>query len=142
MILLIVQFATLICVAQKDIVYKFDQGVIDSLQRGVDKYSALYKKPVNELKLYILLIEEDDSYNLYLQEYSNLPQSGFLQTISASNRKIRLSDKFLIPVLYPSDVLSEQLQKDKIARLPYSGYYLKVVTENYGQKVSEVAFLF
>lgn len=142
MILLIVQFATIICVAQKKIVYKFDQSVIDSLQLGVDKYSSLYKKPVNELKLYILLIEEAGSYNLYLQEYSSLSPSGILQTISTSNRKIQLSDKSLIPVLYPSDVLSEQIQKDKIARFPYSGYYLKVVTENYRQKVSEVAFLF
>jgi hypothetical protein len=140
--LLVLQFSGTTCFAQKGIIYTFDKCVTDSLIKGVELYSALLKKPAVELKLFVLVTGNDCGYGLYLQEYSHLPKSGFLETINLSNRKLRLFEKLDIPILYSLDILSEQIRRDKIFSIPYSGYYLKIQIEKSKQKVTQVSFLF
>jgi hypothetical protein len=126
----------------QNISYSFQPCVNDSLLNGVKHYSNLYKKSTSELKLYVLLVPEGDGYGLYMQEYSALPESGYLDLIKASNRRLKVSKSITLPILFQSDILSNQIKKDKIAALPLTGYYLKITTEKYKQKVTQVSILF
>ncbi len=141
--LLILSFAILIkCFAQNNITYSFETCVTDSLLNGVKFYGTKYKRPLDKLKLYVLILSEDDGYGIYLQEYSHLPNRGLLELIKASNRKLFVSNKIGLPVLFQSDILSEQIKKDKISALPLRGYYIRVTNINYDQKVTQVSILF
>jgi hypothetical protein len=126
------------CLAQKEIIYNFESCVIDSLQQGAKMYSKLLNKRVNALKLYAVVIENSNEFEIFLQEYSHLPKSGLLDLIKSSNRKIKIA-KNVIPIVVPADIMSVQVQKDKIASIPLSGYYIKVSYENYQQKVLQTS---
>lgn len=126
------------CLAQKEIVYNFDSCVIDSLQQGIKMYSKHLNKQVNKLNLYAVVIENNNEFEIFLQEYSHLPKSGLLDLIKSSNRKIKTA-KNVIPIVIPADIMSVQVQKDKIASIPLRGYYIKVVYENYQQKVVQTS---
>lgn len=126
------------CIAQKEIIYNFENCVIDSLQQGIKMYSKHLNKPSNALKLYAVIIENNNEFEIFLQEYSYLPKSGLLDLIKSTNRKIK-TGKVVIPIIVPADILSSQIKKDKIAALPLSGYYIKVVYQNYEQKVVQTS---
>ena len=130
------------CFSQKDIIYSFDSCVNDSLMNGINLYAKSYNKVPGKLNLYVLLVEEDDGFSLYMTEYSFLPESGILELIQTSNRKIAISKSFVLPVIFLSDRLSHQIKKEKIEGLPLSGYYVRVTYENYEQKVTQVSILF
>jgi hypothetical protein len=141
--ILILSFAILSkCCAQNNITYSFETCVIDSLQKGINFYGTKYNIPIEKLKLCVLIISEDDGYGIYLQEYSHLPKSGLLELIKKTNRKLFISNHISFPVLFPVDVLSLQIKKDKIIGLPLSGYYVRVTNINYEQKVTNVSILF
>ena len=134
---------TMNCIAQKkDIVYSFDACIVDSLQVGIKKYESFFKKPVKELKLYALVVENSNEFGIYLQEYSHLTASGLLDLIKTTDRKLLINRTTAISVIVPADKMSLQVKKDNIAYLPLNGYYVKVVYENNKQKVVETAFLF
>jgi hypothetical protein len=126
------------CIAQKEIIYNFESCVVDSLQQGVKMYSKHLNKPSNTLKLYAVVIENNNEFEIFLQEYSYLPKSGLLDLIKSSNRKIK-AGKVVIPIIVPADIISNQIKKDKIAAIPLSGYYIKIVYQNYEQKVVQTS---
>lgn len=134
--------STTYCVAQKEIFYVFDKCVTDSVQKGVDTYVAMTHKTATKLRFYIVLAQNDAEYSLYLQEYSSLPKSGLIDIVQSSNRKLKLSDHISIPVIFPSDFLTEQAKKDKIESIPFSGYYIRIIIEGFKQKVLQVSMLF
>src|ERR1051326_1365761 len=117
------------CLAQKEIVYNFESCVTDSLQQGIKMYSKHLNKQINTLNLYAVVIENNNEFQIFLQEYSHLPKSGLLDLIKSSNRKIKTA-KNVIPIVIPADIMSVQVQKDKIASIPLGGYYIKVGYEN------------
>ena len=127
--------------AQKPIIYSFNDAVGDSLRVAISRCADFYQKKESELKLYALIVEEDNGFGIYLQEYSHLPETGYLQLIKSSNRLLQISNKRTIPVLVPAHRLSLQIKKDNISFIPYSGYYSQVVYENYVPKVVKTAFL-
>lgn len=126
------------CIAQKEIIYNFEKCVIDSLQQGIKMYSQQLHKASNSLKLYAVVIENNNEFEIFLQEYSYLPKSGLLDLIKSTNRKIK-AERFVIPIIVPADIISNQIKKDKIAGIPLSGYYIKVVYQNYEQKVVQTS---
>jgi len=128
--------------AQGKIVYKFDRPVIDSLQIGIQKYKKAYHKSNSEIKLYATIVERDGDIEIYLLEYSFLPPGGLLNLIKATNREIKISDNFSLPVLFPSDRLSENIIDDKIQSLPLSGFYVKIIYSNYKMNTIQTATLF
>ena len=67
-----------------------------------------------------------------------MPKSGLLDLIKSTNRKIK-AEKVVIPIIVPADIISNQIKKDKIAGIPLSGYYIKVVYQNYEQKVVQTS---
>jgi hypothetical protein len=125
-------------IAQKEIIYNFENCVVDSLQQGIKMYSKHLNKPSNTLKLYAVIIENNNDFEIFLQEYSYLPKSGLLDLIKSTNRKIRVG-KVSIPIVVPADIISNQLKKDKIAAMPLAGYYIKIVYQNYVQKVVQTS---
>ena len=142
-ILLLVVFFVLhfSCIAQKEIIYNFEKCVIDSLQQGIKMYCKHLNKRSNTLKLYAVVIENNNEFEIFLQEYSYLPKSGFWDLIKSTNRKIK-AGKIAIPIIIPADILSIQVKKEKIAAIPLSGYYIKVVYQNYEQKVVQTSILY
>ena len=128
--------------AQRSITYSFEPCVNDSLQNGIQFYVEQYKSSVDKLKFYVLITSDDQGYGVYLQEYSHLPKSGLLDLIVASNRKLIVSKKITLQVLFPPDILSDQIKKEKILALPLAGYYLRVTNVDYKQKVNQVSILF
>jgi hypothetical protein len=130
------------CVAQKEIIYEVESPVLDSIQSGIKMYEELLNKKASDLKLFMVFIENNNEFEIYLQEYSQMPQSGFVDLITTSNRKLICKSKQKIPILVPTDKLSLQIKKDKIANLPVSGFYLKFIYENYKQKVIKTSILF
>ncbi len=143
-ILIIIIFSTMQfnCIAQKEIIYSFESPVSDTLQKGISMYAKLLNKVEKELKLYAVVVENNNEFEIFLQEYSHLPKSGLLELITSTNRKIKINKAFTIPIVIPADKISIQVQKDKIAIIPLSGYYIKVVYENYLQKVVQTSVLF
>jgi hypothetical protein len=143
-ILIVIVFCTLHsnCVAQKEIVYSFESSVIDSLQSGISMYAKLLNKAEKNLKLYAVVIENNNEFEIFLQEYSHLAKSGLLELIKNTNRKLQISNAATIPIVIPADKMSIQVRKDKIAAIPLSGYYIKVVYENYIQKVVQTSISF
>ena len=128
--------------AQHPITYVFEQPAIDSLQNGVSWFERMYHKPVKNLKIYAIVVERDANIEIYLQEYSPVHFAGLLDVIKSSNRRIKIRDGLFIPVVFPSDVHSNQLQQDKIGILPFSGYYVKIVYEHLKLKNVETRLLF
>lgn len=128
--------------AQQPITYTFEQPATDSLQSGINWFEKMYHKPIKSLKVYAIVVERDGSIEIYLQEYSPVHLPGLLGIIKASNRRIKIKQGLYIPVVFPSDVHSTQLQQDKIAILPYSGYYVKIVYERLKLKNVETRLLF
>lgn len=122
------------CFAQKNIIYQFDKCVVDSLVKGQIFYSNQLNKPIGNLKFFAVVIEDDSEYEIFLQEYSYLPKSGLLNLIKRTNRKIKIG-KYFIPIIIPADIMSDDLKRDKIAAIPLSGYYIKVIYQDYEQKV-------
>jgi hypothetical protein len=130
------------CIAQKEIIYNFESSVSDSLQNGINMYAKLLNKAKKELKLYVVVMENNNEFEIFLQEYSHLPKSGLLELIRSTNRKLEINEEFTIPIVIPADKMSKQVKKDKIAAIPLSGYYIKVVYENYIQKVVKTSIIF
>jgi hypothetical protein len=128
--------------AQDKIIYKFDKPVIDSLQIGIQKYEKGYHKSNSEIKLYATILERDGDIEIYLLEYSSLPPGGLLKLIKSTNREIKISDDFSLPVLFPSDRLSSNIIDDKIRSLPLSGFYVKISYLNYKVSTIQTATLF
>lgn len=128
-------------IAQRKIVYKFDTCVNDSLQRGIEKFSRLLNKSERALKMYALVIEDSGEFEVFLQEYSLLPKSGLLTLIRTTNRKLKLKNTF-IPIIITADIHSTMVKGDKIAMIPFTGYYIKVISENYQQKVVSTSMLY
>ncbi|WP_431213798.1 hypothetical protein ACQ86N_02540 [Puia sp. P3] len=128
--------------AQHAITYTFDKAVVDTLLGGINWYEKMYHKPVKDLKIYAILVERDGDIEIYLQEYSPIQLPGLLDVIKNSSRWIKISDDLLIPLVFPADVHSKQLQQDKIAILPYSGYYVKITYERLKLKSIETRILF
>ena len=126
---------------QRDIVYLFDRSVNDSILVGIREYSKKLGTSEQKLHLAIFMDESNGVYDIYLQEYSFMKSSGILNIIKNSNRKLKVENLF-IPVFFSCDNLSQSIRKDNIAYLPYSGYYLRVLTENGRQSVIEVKDLF
>ena len=143
-IMIVISFCILhiSCIAQKEIVYCFENPVIDSLQNGITMYAKLLNKKEKDLKLYAVIVESNNEFEIFLQEYSYLPESGLLELIKASNRRLQTKHNTTIPILIPADKISMQVKKDKIAEIPLSGYYIKVAYENYTQKVVQTSTLF
>jgi hypothetical protein len=130
------------CIAQKEIVYSFESCVIDSLQGGISMHAKLYNKAEKELNFYAVLIENNNEFEIFLQVYSDFPKSGLLELIESTNRKIKMNKAVNIPIIILADKMSMQIQKEKIAAIPLSGYYIKVVYENYRQKVVQTSIAF
>ncbi len=130
------------CVAQKEIIYEVEAPVIDSIQSGIKMYQELLNKNASDLKLFIVFVENDNEFEIYLQEYSQMPQSGFVELINTSNRKLLIKPKHKIPILVPTDKMSLLIKKDKIADIPLSGFYVKFIYENHKQKVIKTSILF
>ncbi|MBN8856685.1 MAG: hypothetical protein J0H07_32820 [Sphingobacteriales bacterium] len=128
--------------AQHPITYIFEKPAIDSLQNGINWFEKMYHKPIKNLKIYAIVVEKDASIEIYLQEYSPIHFPGLLDVIKSSNRRIKIKDGLFIPVVFPCDVHSTQLQQDKIGMLPFSGYYLRIVYENLKLKNVETRMLF
>ncbi len=130
------------CNAQKNIFYAFEAPVIDSLKNGVNEYTKLLKLAEKDLKFYAIIIESDNEFEIYLQEYSDLPKSGFLDLIHKTNRKLKIKKSLVVPIIFPSDLNSVEMKNEKIAAIPLSGYYVKVIYENYKQRVIKTANLY
>lgn len=127
--------------SQKDIIYNFDSEVNDTLSKRIKLYSKRLNKPLEQLNLALLIKESNGVFDLYLQEYSYLPNSGLETVLNTSNRKVKIGTYF-IPVIFPCDIISEDLRKDKFQYIPYSGFYVRVLTEKGIQSVIEVRELF
>ncbi len=127
--------------AQQKIVYSFESPVMDSLQNGINEYVSRFGKAEKDLRLYAVIVESENEFEIYLQEYSNLPKSGLLELIKSTNRNLQIN-KSIVPIVIPADVISKQVKKDKIAAIPLRGYYVKVVFENYIQKVVQTSMLY
>lgn len=130
------------CTAQKDIFYKFDNAAIDSLQSGINGYVKLLNKSEKSLKLYAVVIENNNEFEIYLQEYSHLPKSGLLQLIKSTNRKLKINKAVTVPIIIPADIVSEKLRSDNITSIPLSGFYVKIIYENYVQRVVQTSVLY
>ena len=130
------------CIAQKEIIYEVETPVMDSIQSGIKMYEELLNKNASKLKLFIVFVENSNEFEIYLQEYSQMPQSGFVELINTSNRKLLIKSKRKIPILVPTDKMSLQIKKDKIADIPLSGFYIKFIYENHKQKVIKTSILF
>ena len=130
------------CIAQKEIVYSFESPVTDSLQSGISMYAKFLKKAEKDLKFYVVVIENNNEFEFFLQEYSHLPKSGLLELIKSTNRKLQINKAVTIPIVMPADKMSLQVKKDKIEAIPLRGYYIKVIYENYIQKVVQTSILF
>jgi hypothetical protein len=130
------------CKAQKQIVYNFDSSVVDSMRSGIEVYSRLLKKPIKSLRICAVIVECNNQFEIFLQEYSHLTKGGFLDLIRSTNRKLIFNKELTIPIIIPADKLSMQIQKAHIELIPLYGYYLKIVYENYKQKVVQTAMTF
>lgn len=130
------------CVAQKEIVYELETSVIDSIQGGIKMYQKLHNKKETDLKLFIVMVEHYNEFEIYLQENSHLPKGGFLELINTTNRKLLINSQYKIPILLPADKMSLQAKKDKIDGIPLSGFYIKFIYEDNKQKVIETAILY
>ncbi len=130
------------CNAQRNIFYTFEAPVIDSLKNGINEYTKLLKLGEKDLKFYVIIIEGDNEFEIYLQEYSDLPKSGFLDLIHKTNRKLKIKKSLVVPIIFPSDINSVEMKNEKIAAIPLSGYYVKVVYDNYKQRVIKTANLY
>ena len=53
------------CIAQKEIIYNFEKCVIDSLQQGIKMYSQQLHKASNSLKLYAVVIENNNEFEIF-----------------------------------------------------------------------------
>ena len=93
-------------------------------------YEKLYNKGHEDLKIYALVETNFNSYGVYLLEYSAGMPSGVREVIKNTRRKLKIKDDIVLPVLFQTDILSNQIRNDKIAHLPYAGYYIEVILEN------------
>ena len=130
------------CSNQKFISYNFDHNVVDSLKNGIQFYENFLKKSAKDMKFFIVLEEKNNGVELYLQEYSHMPKTEFVELIKKSNRLIKVTNSLLIPLIFVSDQHSALIKKEKISMIPLSGYYIKFIYENYTQKVVTTAVLF
>jgi hypothetical protein len=127
---------------QNQIDFSYSQPVTDSLLKGVEYYERMYKKPARDLKLYALVELLDSGVGIYLSEYSNLKESGLGKLIGITNRYLQLSASLSVPIIFPADINSLLVRKDKISLIPYAGYYVEVEMKNYQEVVKLVAKLF
>jgi hypothetical protein len=127
---------------QHAIVYTYEQRVVDSLRSGIAYYEKMYHKPAETLRLYAMVSESDGNTEIYLQEYSPIHLKGLLDVINSTNRKIRISEGYFIPVIFACDIHSAQIQGDKIEDLPFTGFYIKVNYEKHKVKDIQTAILF
>lgn len=128
--------------AQQTIVYSFEQAVTDTLQSGLNGFEKQYQKPIKDLNLFATISEKEGNIEIYIEEYSPIRLKGFINVIKRSNRKLKIGDNPLIPIVFPSDVHSIELQKDKIASLPFSGFYVRIIYEKLKVKSIQTAILF
>jgi hypothetical protein len=127
---------------QQTIVYRYEQRIVDSLRSGITFYERMYHKPAESLRLYAMVSESNGNTEIYLQEYSPIHLKGLLDVIKSTNRRIRISEGYFIPVIFPCDIHSTQIQGDKIEDLPFTGFYIKVNYEKHKVKDIQTAILF
>ncbi len=120
--------------SQKKIIYTFEKSVNDSLKVGIDFFKMQTK---NKAKLFAVISENDNEFEVRLQDYSGFSKSGILEIIKATDRKLKIDSFLELPVLFFSDILSIQIKKDRIRYIPATGYYFKIIYENMKQKVVE-----
>jgi hypothetical protein len=128
--------------AQKVILYEVASCVQDSLKSGIAKSEKMFRKPWKELNMAVVVDDRDGDLYFILQEYLNLPPGGLSDLIKYSNRLLVVDENIKLPVLFPADRLSEGIGKDRIAYIPLTGYYVKVVYELGQQKVVETGDTF
>ena len=114
------------CNAQKNINYLFESPIIDSINNGVNYYQTLTGVSSEKLKLYAVLVQNFNEYEIYLNEYSYLSEGGFLKLIQSSKRYIVVAKNKSIPVIFTSDKLSTLIRDEKISEIPLTGYYIKI----------------
>lgn len=131
-----------VCTGQNKITYNFESEVIDSLKSGIKLYEGLRNKSSDSLKLYALVDKKIDVLEIYLLEYSTLPESGLLTVIKTTNRQINVTKSISIPVLFVEDIFAEPIKKDQIRNMPLSGYYIRAIEEKSKFKVTQSSFLF
>jgi cellobiose phosphorylase len=55
---------------------------------------------------------------------------------------LKIKKSLVVPIIFPSDINSVEMKNEKIAAIPLSGYYVKVVYDNYKQRVIKTANLY
>jgi hypothetical protein len=121
-IVFLLLFVSKISYSQTDIIYRFEKNISDTLYKVV----KFYKNANNESQPYVIMDLDSSGMTMYVQDYKNYPAtSGLVSLIMKSNRKINLNGK-IIPVIFPIDILSDDVKKDRISYLPLRGYYIKI----------------
>src|SRR4051812_44942095 len=103
-----------VSLGQKDILYNFETPVTDTIKSGIKWYAEMYKGQNVKLKICALLMEKDNEFTIFLQDYTILPKGGYRDLIQTSNRKIKIDANTTIPIIIPADILSLQIQKEHI----------------------------
>jgi hypothetical protein len=135
-------FFCLSAMAQKNIIYSFERPVNDSLIEAIKWYEKAYKKGLNDLKLVAVIVEGLGITQINLVEYSPVKLIGFQYLVKRTNRRLKLSDHIILPIIFPSDEHSVQFKSDHIENLPYSGYSILIRYERHKLKSIQTYHLF
>ena len=121
---------------------RWEENVTDSITVNLKKQERLRQLPHEKIKWFALIKENGSGYDVIINEHFGNRNSPINQLIKKSSRHFLVKRNFQIPVLFESDMLSTDIQKQNIGSINWGGYYFKIEKINGDYSVTETAIFF
>lgn len=117
-------------ISYKTISYTYSHEIDSALSLGMAKIDSLYG---HKMKYFALLkIQNSGDESIILSPYRKI-NPGIYSLVKNSNRKIFLSNKIKVPILFLFDMNASLFKKTGLNYFPYGGY--AITTNSLGQIV-------